>query len=321
MASLTSQSIASSYEQLLHLDRDGGGNGTTHVALKDGDNGTTFPITLATDAIMITSTNRLEFGDNASYIHQSADGVLDLVSDTEIELTATNIDINGIVDISGNATFNGTVLIDGVSNYTGLEVKGSGSARPSIKWSNVNNGAIGSIYGTEGNALIFSSGTGGATSLTLDSSQVATFAGEIIAPSGVNFPDDASSNPSSDVNTLDSYEEGTWTPVFKSGSDILTFPNFTAVYTKIGNMVHLTYGLSNQTTSGTVSSTATFSVEGIPFAAKKNSNGSDINHAGSIVGFGGGITFDGDGLVHIQLNSSVIKIYQTHILLFKSHTQ
>ena len=79
MATLTGQSIASSYEQLLHVDRDGGGNGTTHVSVKDGDNGTTFPITLATDAVMITSTNRLEFGDDASYIHQSADGVLDLV--------------------------------------------------------------------------------------------------------------------------------------------------------------------------------------------------------------------------------------------------
>ena len=77
MAALGSQTIASSYEQLLHVDADGGGNGTTHVALKDGDNGTTFPITLATDAVMITSTNRLEFGDDGTYIPQSADGVLD----------------------------------------------------------------------------------------------------------------------------------------------------------------------------------------------------------------------------------------------------
>jgi len=106
MAALGAQSIASSYEQLLHVDADGGGNGTTHVSLKDGDNGTTFPLTLATDAVMVTSTNRLEFGDNASYIHQSADGVLDLVSDTEIELTATTIDINGAVEVSGNVRVN-----------------------------------------------------------------------------------------------------------------------------------------------------------------------------------------------------------------------
>ena len=47
MASLTSQSIAGSYEQLLHVDRDGGGNGTTLVDVKDGDNGTTFALKLA----------------------------------------------------------------------------------------------------------------------------------------------------------------------------------------------------------------------------------------------------------------------------------
>ena len=84
------------------------------------------------------------------------------------------------LDTSQNATFAGTLLIDGVSNYSGLEIKGAGGARPSIKLSNVNNGVIGSIYGTEGNALIFSSGTGGATALTLDSSQNATFAKDLI---------------------------------------------------------------------------------------------------------------------------------------------
>jgi hypothetical protein len=153
MAALGSQSIASSYEQLLHVDADGGGNSTTHVSVKDGDNGTTFALTLATDAVMITSTNRLEFGDNASYIHQSADGVLDLVSDTEIEINATTIDINGAVDISGNATLNGgtvtlavdtdfvtsggvngmsidgtTFSVDGANNWVGIGTAAPGEA-------------------------------------------------------------------------------------------------------------------------------------------------------------------------------------------------
>jgi hypothetical protein len=105
MAALGSQSIASSYEQLLHVDADGGGNSTTHVSVKDGDNGTTFGFTIATDALMMSSTNRLEFGDTGTYIHQSADGVLDLVSDTELELNATTIDMNGAVDISGIVNF------------------------------------------------------------------------------------------------------------------------------------------------------------------------------------------------------------------------
>ena len=112
MAALGSQSIASSYEQLLHIDRDGGGNSTTHVSVKDGDNGTTFGFTIATDALMMSSTNRLEFGDTGTYIHQSADGVLDLVSDTEIEINATTIDMNGAADLSGNLTVGGDIDLD-----------------------------------------------------------------------------------------------------------------------------------------------------------------------------------------------------------------
>ena len=112
MAALGSQSIASSYEQLLHVDADGGGNGTTHVSVKDGDNGTTFGFTIASDALMMTSTNRLEFGDNGTYIHQSADGVLDLVSDSEIEINATTIDMNGAADLSGDLTLAGDIVFN-----------------------------------------------------------------------------------------------------------------------------------------------------------------------------------------------------------------
>jgi hypothetical protein len=59
-----------------------------------------------------------------------------------------------VINSAGNSTFAGTVLIDGVSNYTGLTVKGSGASRPQIKFSNVNQGVLGQIYGTEANALV-----------------------------------------------------------------------------------------------------------------------------------------------------------------------
>ena len=60
MATLGTQSIASSYEQLLHVDRDGGGNGTTLVNVKDGDNGTTFALQLASDNIKVDGTTDLD---------------------------------------------------------------------------------------------------------------------------------------------------------------------------------------------------------------------------------------------------------------------
>jgi len=125
MAALGSQSIASSYEQLLHVDRDEGGDTTTHVSVKDGDNGTTFGFTIATDALMMSSTNRLEFGDTGTYIHQSADGVLDLVSDTEIEINATTIDINGAVAMDGATTGGTNITISGELDAATLDISGN----------------------------------------------------------------------------------------------------------------------------------------------------------------------------------------------------
>ena len=56
---------------------------------------------------------------------------------------------------------------------------------------------------------------------------------------GINFPDDASANPSSDANTLDNYEEGTWTPVLSDGTNNFTMvANNNGNYTKVGRAVH-----------------------------------------------------------------------------------
>jgi len=146
------------------------GNGTFGGTL-----GVTGAIT-ASAGLTVAGSNLIYFRDAQIYIRSSADGDLNIVADDEIDLTSTLIDINGNADVSGTLGVTGasslsTVLIDGVSNYTGLEVKGSGGARPQVKFTNANNGVLGSIYGTEGNALVITSGTGGATAMTLNSSQ------------------------------------------------------------------------------------------------------------------------------------------------------
>ena len=56
------------------------------------------------DDILVASTEKIQFRDTAIYIHSSADGQLDLIADTEIQIAATTIDINGNVDISGTLT-------------------------------------------------------------------------------------------------------------------------------------------------------------------------------------------------------------------------
>ena len=59
------------------------------------------------DDILVASTEKLQFRDTAIYINSSTDGQLDLVADTEIQIAATTIDINGNADISGNLGIGG----------------------------------------------------------------------------------------------------------------------------------------------------------------------------------------------------------------------
>ena len=70
------------------------------------------------------------FRDSALSVSSSADGQLDIDADTEVEITATTIDINGDVEISGATTQTGisTSAAKDVFN-AGLSVKnGSTSA-------------------------------------------------------------------------------------------------------------------------------------------------------------------------------------------------
>ena len=63
------------------------------------------------DDILVASTEKVQFRDTAIYINSSTDGQLDLVADTEIQLAATTIDINGAVDVSGNLTVGGSLTL------------------------------------------------------------------------------------------------------------------------------------------------------------------------------------------------------------------
>ena len=77
------------------------------------------------DDLLVASTEKLQFRDTAIYINSSADGQLDLVADTEIQIAATTVDINGNVDISGTLTIGSAGIseaeletIDGVTAGT-----------------------------------------------------------------------------------------------------------------------------------------------------------------------------------------------------------
>jgi hypothetical protein len=79
------------------------------------------------DDLLLSTTEKIQFRDTAIYINSSTDGQLDLVADTEIQIAATTVDINGNVDISGSLTLGGTAItstaeelniLDGVTSTT-----------------------------------------------------------------------------------------------------------------------------------------------------------------------------------------------------------
>ena len=65
------------------------------------------------DDILMNSTERINFYDTAIYIYSSTDGQLDLVADTEIQIAATTVDLNGNLDVSGTYTGAGLMTTGG----------------------------------------------------------------------------------------------------------------------------------------------------------------------------------------------------------------
>ena len=87
MASLTSLTIAATYDRLLALP-SGGLNGTTLVAITDGDSSNTIPLQVATDKLLITDDAKLYFGSGSDasieYDEDGADNLSIAGSDVSI---------------------------------------------------------------------------------------------------------------------------------------------------------------------------------------------------------------------------------------------
>ena len=92
MASLSGQAISSSFDRLLVLP-DGGAHATptTLVSLKDGDEGNTFALQLATTSIGIGATHKLYLdGGSNTYIVESSADEIDLVCGGDILFSVGN---------------------------------------------------------------------------------------------------------------------------------------------------------------------------------------------------------------------------------------
>jgi hypothetical protein len=104
---------------------------------------------------------------------------------------------------------------------------------------------------TASNYIVLSDGDGNPLISTNSSRSVALNGAVPQTGTGITFP--ATQSASSDANTLDDYEEGTWTPNIDGGyntSNIVTYTTQSGSYTKVGRLVVVAYFIQINTWVG-----------------------------------------------------------------------
>jgi hypothetical protein len=202
----------------------------------------------------------------ASIINAALSGGLISTGDTSGQLQLQTGGTTALTVSSGQYV----TLANGISN--GLNVSGAGwGVLPYTANSTVidnNSGqtrifATGANTTTYGTLLSYAGTTNGSATLVTTVGKDLTFALQGATQSsgtGIAFP--ASQSASSNANTLDDYEEGTFTPSLSTGFTVNsgTFAS-TSIYTKIGNIVHFTIFQ----TSGNITFLVSAVISGLPF--------------------------------------------------------
>jgi hypothetical protein len=112
--------------------------------------------------------------------------------------------------------------------------------------------------------LVFSTASGGATAAPTEKLRIGSGGLLTLANGQIKFP--ATQSASSDANTLDDYEEGTWTP---SVGGTATYGTRIAHYTKIGDTVRAFFDI----TIGTIGTGSLTTMSGFPFTCTNNDSG------------------------------------------------
>ena len=104
----------------LDISGDADIDGTTNLDIVDIDGA----VNIAA-ATTIATNNKIQFRDTAIYIRSSADGQLDIVADTEVQIAATTIDINGAVALNGAITGATNITLSGELDAATLDISGN----------------------------------------------------------------------------------------------------------------------------------------------------------------------------------------------------
>jgi hypothetical protein len=112
MASDSATAIATQQSIKAYVDSQVGTVDTLSEILANGN-------TTGANDIDVDAAQKVQFRDAAIYINSSVDGQLDIVADTEIQIAATTVDLNGNLDVSGTALVTGVLTTTAATVFNG----------------------------------------------------------------------------------------------------------------------------------------------------------------------------------------------------------
>ena len=203
-------------------------------------------------------------------------------------LTAVNGTLTGTLAVTGESTLTGDATLSR-SNQNGtvrlnLENTGAGGSTDysEIKFNSTAGSTVTSIVQHRNNSGMNIGTTtdhpvsilqNNAAALTVNASgDIDVETGDIFfsgSGKGINLGVTSNTN----ANTLDDYEEGTWTPTFYAGMSSVNFAQQYGHYIKIGQKVTVTFWLLT-TSSGNTSDGAGITLQGLPFTVGTDSSSS-----------------------------------------------
>ena len=204
-----------------------------------------------------------------------------------------NVAASGTITSNGQAQLNNNNLISTNTGATGEWIGKRTSSGEGIHITTTN------ASGTDTQRLAITCNADSADFIVKDSDIVFGTAGKgIVLGSTTNV----------DANTLDDYEEGTWTVSLTGTTESLA--DNSGKYTKIGNVVYFTWYSGNTTLA---SSTGAAKINGLPFVALAGNDYSLFyyNHGNAVDGDsrGGYINAGSDSMSFIDKNSTATSSY------------
>jgi len=188
----------------------------------------------------------------------------------------TNLAVNGNLTAGSGNTAADVIIKSSVGN--------GGAGFSEVLFANSASNTRGYVsYSHASDSILF--GAASATRLTLNSNGALVLNGGSTSADGVGVTFPATQSASTNANTLDDYEEGTWTPTQGAGLTVVGAFSSNGQYTRIGNVVTVQASLFGATSIA--SSSAGILCGGLPFTPVPPTSGYVV---GSLTNQGGNIT-------------------------------